>query len=165
MLQAMTVYRCRNSSGQRMGEARKVVGITNDQSKEEKVVDLESTKRAKNTPCCFADGHLSAQESGMRTKISGVQRPVVLRGDIVKQKTVSHAVFTEQGSSVSHMTAAKVMGVIGRLPGSGRTSSRRSVGVHPNQNGGRSKIVQHSKVRMSRYLDTSSATQVAQIMA
>ena len=39
---------------------------------------------------------------------------VVLRGDIVKDDSGSYAVFTEQGSSASQMTAAKV---IARLPG------------------------------------------------
>ena len=42
---------------------------------------------------------------------------VVLRGDIVKDDSGSHAVFTEQGSSASQMTAAKVMDIISRLPG------------------------------------------------
>ena len=42
---------------------------------------------------------------------------VVLRGDIVKDDSGSYAVFTEQGSSASQMTAAKVMDIIFRLPG------------------------------------------------
>ena len=42
---------------------------------------------------------------------------VVLRGDIVEDDAGSYAVFTEQGSSASQMTAAKVMDVISRLPG------------------------------------------------
>ena len=41
---------------------------------------------------------------------------VVLRGDIVKDDSGSYAVFTEQGSSASQMTA-KVMDIISRLPG------------------------------------------------
>ena len=40
---------------------------------------------------------------------------VVFRGDIVKDAG-SYAVFTEQGSSASQMTAAEVMDVIARLP-------------------------------------------------
>ena len=36
---------------------------------------------------------------------------VVLRGDIVKDDSGSYAVFTEQGSSASQMTAAKVMNI------------------------------------------------------
>ena len=42
---------------------------------------------------------------------------IVLRGDIVKDDSGSHAVFTEQGSSASQMTAAKVMDIISRLQG------------------------------------------------
>ena len=42
---------------------------------------------------------------------------VVLRGDIVKDDSGSHAVFTEQGSPASQMTAAKIMDIISRLPG------------------------------------------------
>ena len=42
---------------------------------------------------------------------------VVLRGDVVKDDSSSYAVFSEQGSSASHMTAAKVPDVIYRLAG------------------------------------------------
>ena len=40
----------------------------------------------------------------------------MLRGDIVKDDFGAYAVFTEQGSSASQMTAAKEMDVIVRLP-------------------------------------------------
>ena len=40
---------------------------------------------------------------------------LVLRGDIVEDDSGSYAVFTEQGSSASQMTAAKVMDIIPRL--------------------------------------------------
>ena len=53
------------------------------------------------------------------------------------------------------MTAAKVMELC-------RTSSRRSIYLHPDKNGGRSKDAFNSKVKMSRFMDTSSTTQVAQ---
>ena len=42
---------------------------------------------------------------------------VVLRGDTVKDDSGSYAVFTEQGSSASLMTAAEIMDIISRLPG------------------------------------------------
>ena len=42
---------------------------------------------------------------------------IVLRGDIVKDDSGSYAVLTEQGSSASQMTAAKIMDIISRLPG------------------------------------------------
>ena len=41
---------------------------------------------------------------------------VVLRGDIVKDDSGAYGVFTEQGSSASQMTAAKVMDRKSRLP-------------------------------------------------
>ena len=40
----------------------------------------------------------------------------MVRGDIVKDDSGAYAVFTEQGSSASQMTAARVMDVIARLP-------------------------------------------------
>ena len=41
----------------------------------------------------------------------------MLRGDIVKDNFGAYAVFTEQGSSASQMTAAKVTDIFSRLPG------------------------------------------------
>ena len=53
---------------------------------------------------------------------------VVFRGDIVKDDTGSYAVFTEQGSSASQMTAAKVIDIISRLPScAGRATGSNSV--------------------------------------
>ena len=42
---------------------------------------------------------------------------VVLRGNIVKDNSGFYTVFTEQGSSASQMTAAKITDIISRLPG------------------------------------------------
>ena len=59
--------------------------------------------------------HLKNAE--LETKHQKYKGRVVLRGDIVKDDSGSYAVFTEQGSSASQMTAAKVMDIISRLPG------------------------------------------------
>ena len=88
----------------------------------------------------------------------------MLSGDIVKDDSGAYAVFTEQGSSASQMTAANVMDVIARIPGLCRTSRRRSISVHSSKNGRRSGIAQNSQVRMSRRMDTSYAKQMAKIM-
>ena len=45
-----------------------------------------------------------------------------------------------------------------------RTSSWCSICLHPGQNGRCTDVIENSKVRMSRYLDTSSETQSARIM-
>ena len=59
--------------------------------------------------------HLKNAE--LETKHQKYKGRVVLRGDIVKDDSGAYAVFTEQGSSASQMTAAKVMDIISRLPG------------------------------------------------
>ena len=86
---------------------------------------------------------------------------VVLRGDIVKDNSGSYAVFTEQGSSASQMTAAKDHGYHLQTAGLRWTSSRRSISLYPSKNGRCSQIIENSKIGMSRHLDTSSTTQVA----
>ena len=59
--------------------------------------------------------HLKNAE--LETKHQKYEGRVVLRGDIVKDDSGSYAVFTQQGSSASQMTAAKIMDIISRLPG------------------------------------------------
>ena len=59
--------------------------------------------------------HLKNAE--LETKHQKYKGRVVLRGDIVKDNSRSYAVFIEQGSSASQMTAAKIMDIISRLPG------------------------------------------------
>ena len=59
--------------------------------------------------------HLKNAE--LETKHQKYKGRVILRGDIVKDDSGSYAVFTEQGSSASPMTAAKVMDIVSRLPG------------------------------------------------
>ena len=89
---------------------------------------------------------------------------VVLRADIVKDDSGSYAVFTEQGSLASQMTAAKVMDIISRLPGcSGQAAE--AVSAYTQVKMEDASTLQNSKVRMSRYLDTFTTTaQMAQIM-
>ena len=57
------------------------------------------------------------KNAGLEAKHQKYKGRVVLRGDIVKDDSGSYAVFTEQGSSASQMTAAKITDIISRLPG------------------------------------------------
>ena len=57
------------------------------------------------------------KNSELEAKHQKYKGRVVLRGDIVKDNSGSYAVFTEQGSSASQMTAAKIMDIMSRLPG------------------------------------------------
>ena len=83
---------------------------------------------------------------------------VVLRGDTVKDDLGSYAVFTEQGSSASQLTAAKVMDVIARLPDCEGQAAECSICPHSGKIGGRFQSAQKTQVRMSRRVDTSSTT-------
>ena len=80
------------------------------------VVDEARTKGAKVHFASLMDiCHLKNAE--LEAKHQKYKCRVVLRGDIVKDNSESYAVFTEQGSSASQLTAAKVMDIISRLPG------------------------------------------------
>ena len=57
------------------------------------------------------------KNSELETKHQKYTGRVVLRGDIVKDDSGSYAVFSEQGSSASQTTVAKIMDIISRLPG------------------------------------------------
>ena len=89
---------------------------------------------------------------------------VVLRGDNVKDNSGAYAVFTEQGSSASQMTAAKNQGYHLQIARLRWTSSRRSIGLYPSKNGRCSQIIENSKIGVSRHLDSSTTTQMAKIM-
>ena len=89
--------------------------LTKVRSKKE-VIDEARTTGAKVHFASLMDiCHLKNAE--LEAKHQKYKGRVVLRGDIVKNDSGSYAVFTEQGSSASQMTAAKVMDIISRLPG------------------------------------------------
>ena len=80
------------------------------------MIDEARTKGAKVHFASLMDiCHLKNAE--LETKHQKYKGRVVLRGDIVKDDSGFYAVFTEQGSSASQMTAAKVMDIMSRLPG------------------------------------------------
>ena len=60
-------------------------------------------------PVFLADGHMSFEKCRIGVKAPKYKGRVVLRGDIVKDDSGSYAVFTEQESSASQMTASKVI--------------------------------------------------------
>ena len=81
---------------------------------------------------------------------------VVLRGDIVKDDSGSYAVFTEQGSPSFQMTATKVMDMFSRLPGCSRQAAYALSAHTQVKMEDASTLFLNSKVRMPRYLDTST---------
>ena len=88
--------------------------LTTVRSKKE-VIDEVMTKGAKVHFASVVDiCHLKNAE--LEAKHQKYKGRVVLRGDVVKDNSGSYAVFTEQGSSASQMTAAEIMDIISRLP-------------------------------------------------
>ena len=85
-------------------------------SNKSEVIDEARTKGIKVHFSSLMDiCHLKNAE--LETKHQKYNGRVVLRGDIVKDDSGSYTVFTEQGTSASQMTAAKVMDIKSRLPG------------------------------------------------
>ena len=74
-------------------------------------------KRRGYSSFCIINGHLSSENAELEAKHQKYKGRVVLRVVVVKDNSGSYAVFTEQGSSASQMTAAKIMDIISRLPG------------------------------------------------
>ena len=135
--------------------------LTKVRSKSE-VIDEARTKGAKVHFASLMDiCHLKNAE--LEAKHQKYKGRVVLRGDIVKDDSGSYAVFTEQGSSASQMTAAKVMEIISRLPGCDGQAAD-AVSAYTQVKWKMLQNTENSKIGMSRYLDSSTTTQMAKIM-
>ena len=107
------------------------------------VIDEARTKGAKVHFASLMDiCHFKNAE--LETKDQKYKGRVVIRGDIVKDDSGSCVVFAEQGSSASHLTAAKVMDIISRLPGCAGQAAN-AVSVFPRKNGRCSKILKIPK--------------------
>ena len=89
--------------------------LTKVRSKKEVIDEARMTGAKVHFASLMDICHLKNAE--LEAKQKKYKGPVVLRGDIVKDDSGSYAVFTEQGSSASQMTAAKIMDIISRLPG------------------------------------------------
>ena len=84
--------------------------------RKKEVIEFARTKGAKVHFAPQMDiCHLKSAE--LEAKHQKNKGRVVLRDDIVKDDSGSYAVFTEQGSSASPVTAAEIMDIISRLPG------------------------------------------------
>ena len=79
----------------------------------------------------------------------------------MKDDSESYAVFTEQGSSASQMTAAKIMDIISRLPGCDGQAADAVSAYTQVKNGRCSQIILKNQIGMSRHLDSFTMTQMA----
>ena len=88
--------------------------LTEVQSKKQVIEEARTSGATVHFASLMDICHLKNAE--LEAKHQKYKGRVVLRGDIVKDNSGSYAVFTEQGSSASQMTAAKIMDIISRLP-------------------------------------------------
>ena len=138
--------------------------VAADESQKEERCDRWSKERRQNRALRVIDGHLSSEEVGVGTKISKTQRPSCTPRWHCKRWfwllcSIHRARFicvTNDGrkSNGCHSKATRMR----------RTSSRRSISLYPGQNGRSTIVIENSKVRVSRFWDTSTEAQMAQIM-
>ena len=147
-----------------MGKLEKISAwnLTKARSKKEVIDEARTSGATVHFASLMDICHLKNAE--LEAKHQKYKGRIVLRGDIVKDDSGSHAVFTEQGSSASQMTAAKGHGYHLQIAWLRWTSSRRSIGLYTSKNGRCSQIIENSKIGVSRHLDSSATTQVAKIM-
>ena len=100
-----------------MGKSEKISAwnLTKVTSKKDVIDEARTTGATVHFAPLMDICHLKNAE--LEAKHQKYKGRVVLRGDIVKDNSGSYAVFTEQGSSASQMTPAKIMDIISRLPG------------------------------------------------
>ena len=121
-------------------------------NKKEVIAEARSTGNTVHSASLTDLCHL--ENSELELQYQNYKGRVVLRSDIVEDDSGSYAVFAEQGSSAPQMIAAKVMDIIW-------TSSRRSIRLHPGQNGRCTHVILNFQSQnVSRYLDTSTEAQM-----
>ena len=100
-----------------MGKLEKMLAwqLTKVRNKNEVIAEARTDGRTVHFASSMDLCHLKNSELG--PQLQKYKGRVVLRGDIMKDDAGSCAVFTEQGSSASQMTAAEVMDIISRLSG------------------------------------------------
>ena len=105
------------SSGKSMGKTGENPGMAADESQKQERSDRSSKDQGRKAHCASLIDLCHLKNSELEPQFQKYKGRIVLWSDIVKEDWGSYAVFTEQGSSASQMTAAKVMYIISRLPG------------------------------------------------
>ena len=153
-----------SSGGQRVGKLEKISAwnLTKVRSKKEVIDEARTSGATVHFASLMDICHLKNAE--LEAKHQKYKGRVLLRGDIVKDDSGSYAVFTEQGSSASPMTAAKIMDIISRLPDcDGQAADAISASTQVKMEDAH-KIIENSKIGVSGHLDSSTTTQMAKIM-
>ena len=154
----------RGSSGKILGKLEKIPAwqLTKVRNKREVIEETRNKDLKVHVASLMDLCHLKNSE--LEPKFQKYKGRVVLRGDIVKDDSESYVVFTEQESSASQMTAAKVMDIISTLPGcAGQAVDAVSADTQVKMEDAPT-ILKIPKLECPDILDTSFATQMAEIM-
>ena len=117
MLQAMKIPAAKEAVDKEWEKLEKISAWNLTKVKSKKQVIDEARKKGEKVHLASLMDICHFKNAELETKHQKYKGRVVLRGDIVKDDSGFCAVFTEQRSSASQMTAAKVMDIISRLPG------------------------------------------------
>ena len=127
MLQAMKILAAKAAVDKEWTKLEKISAwnLTEVRSKKKMIDEARTTGEKVHFASLIDICHL--KNADLEAKHQKYKGRVVFRGDIVKDDSGFCAVFTEQGSSASQMTAAKIMDIISRLPGCDGQSRGRSI--------------------------------------
>ena len=162
--QAMKIPDAKEAVDKEWKKARDDPSMEFGRSQEQKGGDSGSTKRHKESPLCHIDGHLPPQKSRVGTQITEAQKQSRAPGGHFKTRLWSLCSFFWPGLVCVPDDCRKMMDVIAGLPGCDGQAAVAVSASFSGKIGGCSQIAQNSWIGMSRRLDTSSTTQVAQIM-
>ena len=114
MSQAMKIQAAKAAVDQEWEKLEKISAwnLTKVKSKKEVIDEARTSGATVRFASSMDICHLKNAE--LEAKHQKLKGRLVLRGDIVKGDSGSYAVFTEQGSSASQMTAAKIMDSISK---------------------------------------------------
>ena len=150
---------CKGSSGKIIGKTWENTIKADDKSQKQKRGDRRSEEPMQKSSCCVIDGSLSSQEFGVRASISKVQR----QWHNERWFRIIRSIYWTRIISITD-DSRKSHGHYFKTTRMRRTRSRCSIRWNPSQNVRCTDVNGNSKVRMSRYLDTSTETKMAQIM-
>ena len=117
MPQAMKIPDAKAAVEKEWGKLGENTGMAADKSQKQREVIEEARSKGRKVHFASLMDLCHLKNSELKPQYQKYKDRVVIRGDIVKNDSGSHAVFTEQGSSASLVTAAKVMDIISRQPG------------------------------------------------
>ena len=134
-----------------MGKIGEIFGVDPDESQKQRTSGATVHFASLMDICHLKNAELEAKHQKYKGR-------VVLCGDIVIDDSGSYAVFTEQGSSASQMTAAKIMDIISRLQGcDGQAADAVSAYTQVKMEDAH-KLLKKSQIGVSRHLDSSTTT-------